>query len=338
MSLEPRIAIVGDFLSHEDTITGRPFSGGAGKFLHALLRQCGIDSREALMTNVFQTFPQLSGKVADLCGDKTTAVANFPMLEKGLYIHQEHRHHLDRLFLQLDTFKPNCIIALGPLAAWALTKTYGVKKIRGAPLQGYNKFKVLVTYHPMSVIRQYSLYPVFASDLQKAAKEALFPQVVRPARFIHVEPSYTDLLDFEREFITPSDSLSIDIETAERQITCIGFAPSPERAIVIPFTDDTRATHNYWPDLETEMLVWEWVRRICALPKARIVGQNFNYDMKFLLQSYGIPVTHASDDIMLLHHSMQPEMEKSLGFMASIYTTELAWKFMRPKHTVKKED
>jgi hypothetical protein len=36
---------------------------------------------------------------------------------------------------------------------------------------------------------------------------------------------------------------------------------------------------------------------------------------------------------------LQPEMEKSLGFLASIYTQEAPWKFMRSKHeTIKKED
>jgi hypothetical protein len=34
-------------------------------------------------------------------------------------------------------------------------------------------------------------------------------------------------------------------------------------------------------------------------------------------------------DTMLLHHSMYPELPKSLGFLGSIYTNEAAWKLMR---------
>jgi hypothetical protein len=42
---------------------------------------------------------------------------------------------------------------------------------------------------------------------------------------------------------------------------------------------------------------------------------------------------------MLLAHAMQPEMEKSLGFLGSIYTDEPAWKFMgRRGETLKAED
>jgi len=42
---------------------------------------------------------------------------------------------------------------------------------------------------------------------------------------------------------------------------------------------------------------------------------------------------------MLLHHAMQPEMEKGLGFLGSLYTNEPSWKFMRTDHdNLKKGD
>lgn len=34
---------------------------------------------------------------------------------------------------------------------------------------------------------------------------------------------------------------------------------------------------------------------------------------------------------MVMHHALFPEMEKNLGFLGSIYTSEPAWKMMRPK-------
>ena len=74
------------------------------------------------------------------------------------------------------------------------------------------------------------------------------------------------------------------------------------------------------------------------MPDKKTVGQNFIYDMRFLWEQYGIPVKNAVDDTMLLHHALQPEMKKGLGFLASIYTDEASWKFMRTKDTKKKED
>ena len=70
-------------------------------------------------------------------------------------------------------------------------------------------------------------------------------------------------------------------------------------------------------------------------------GQNFSYDVQYLWR-LGIPVPNWGDDTMIIHHAMQPEMEKGLGFLASIYTDELAWKFMHKKKATdrsgKKED
>ena len=70
----------------------------------------------------------------------------------------------------------------------------------------------------------------------------------------------------------------------------------------------------------------------------RIVGQNFLFDIHFLWRTVGITVPNATDDTMLLHHALQPEMEKGLGFLGSIYTREPSWKVMRKTGTTKRED
>ena len=42
---------------------------------------------------------------------------------------------------------------------------------------------------------------------------------------------------------------------------------------------------------------------------------------------------------MLLHHALQPESPKALGYLGSLYTDEIAWKGMRKQaETTKKED
>lgn len=332
-----RIAIVGEAWGQEEALRSQPFVGPTGRFLDYLLRLASIDRRQCLVTNVFNLQPQPTNDVKNLCGTKAEGIPGLPQLATGKYVKAKYAPELARLHDEINTFKPNVIIALGATAAWALLGKAGIKKVRGAPTEGYNGYKVVPSYHPTAVMRQYSLYPVLVADLQKAERESYFPDVRRPQRLIHVEPDYDDLLSFEHKYIEPATRLSVDIETAGNQITCIGFAPSPERALVIPIVDETKADHNYWPTQELEVLVWRWIAKQLARPIS-IFGQNFNYDMKFILMSYGLPTPGADHDIMLLHHALQPEMEKSLGFMASIYTDELAWKFMRPKHTVKKED
>jgi len=177
-----------------------------------------------------------------------------------------------------------------------------------------------------------------AVGLEKARREAEFPELRRPRREIWVEPTLADLEHFEREFIRPADDLSVDIETAQEQITCVGFAPSHERAIVVPFVDALKPDGNYWATLADELVAWSYVRRWLKLTK-RIGGQNFLYDTHWLWRKYGLAVPHSAFDTMLMHHAMQPELEKGLGFLGTIYTDELGWKFMRAKHeTLKKED
>jgi len=83
------------------------------------------------------------------------------------------------------------------------------------------------------------------------------------------------------------------------------------------------------------LTAWNYVRRWCQKPS---VFQNGLYDIHFLWRRYGISVPNAIDDTMLMHHAFQPEMEKGLGFLASIYTDEQSWKFMRKTDTIKKEN
>jgi DNA polymerase len=343
-----RIMLLGEAWGDEESFQGKPFVGPSGRLLDSMLHQCGIKRSECYVTNVFNVQPQPKNDVENLCGPRETAMPGYPALKSGKYVKAMYEPELKRLFDEIRTYKPTLIVALGASAAWAMLGTSGIKKIRGAPslmsgralVEVGTPIKVLPTYHPAAVMREWGLRPTVIADLHKAAREAEFPELRRPRREIWIEPGLDDLARFEVEYIIPSPDLSIDIETAGRQITCVGFAPTTDRAIVIPFVDVTKRDGNYWPDLKSELAAWDYVRRWCNLRKC-VVGQNFLYDMNFLWTEYGIPIRNAAeiDDTMLLHHALQPEMEKGLGYLATIYTDELAWKFMRPKHeTIKQED
>lgn len=354
MSLN-KILIVGEAWGREEAEARSPFVGTSGKILNAMLRQVGIVREHCYVTNVFNLQPV--GKYPDndiknICGTKAEGIPGMPAVAAGKYIRAEFKPELDRLYREIKNEAPTLIIALGATAAWALLGTTGIRKIRGAPslladraLEEVGQLiKVFPTYHPAAVMREWTLRPIVIADLHKAAREAEFPELRRPKREIWIDPTLADLATFERDYIIPSDSLSIDIETAADQITCVGFAPSIDRAIVVPFVNPTAGDGNYWPSLQHELKAWEYVRRWCAmtLPGSpdykRGVGQNFLYDIHRLWRTYGIAV-HGEDDTMLLHHALQPEMEKGLGFLATIYTEELPWKFMRAKHeTLKRED
>lgn len=187
--------------------------------------------------------------------------------------------------------------------------------------------KVLPTYHPSYLFKVWSHRPVVLADLMKAKHEAMFPEIRRPARRVLVNPTLTEVIDWCVEVLrNPPRHLSVDIETATGSITMIGFARSRDNAIVVPFFDRARGG-NYWSDEECELCARHWVQRLLEsdIPK---LGQNFLYDIQYLLRE-GYSLRAFTDDTMLLHHSLYPEMRKGLGFLGSIYTSEPAWKLMR---------
>lgn len=344
------IMLIGEAYGEQEEREGRPFVGSSGYILNGLLSQVGISRSECHITNVFNLRPQPRNDIMNLCGTKAEGIKGMPALVKGKYALAEYTPELTRLYREINEKNPNIIVALGATAAWAVCGSTGIRAIRGAPCGTTSPasaatgvvlnrtFKVLPTYHPAAVSRDWSLRPIVLSDLDKAKRFSGTPELTRPSRKIWIEPTLGDLRTFHYEHIRNASLLSIDIETKGGQITCIGFAPSPDVGIVVPFYAEPQngkyLDGNYWPDIKSELEAWSWVRKWCQYPG---VFQNGMYDMHVLWRSYGI-TCNPREDTMLMHHAMQPEMEKGLGFLGSIYTDEPSWKFMRKVDTLKKED
>lgn len=330
----PEILIVGDHYSEDDVEAGRPFSGAAGSILRGLLAQAGVESEAVFKTVVFP-FRPAGGKVESLTTKvRTDGIPGYNYLFKGNYVRATEAPHLARLWNQIETRQPNILVALGSTALWALTGRTGIDRWRGSPMPSIRgDFKVIATWPPSSIIRQWDLRPIAFMDLCKVKKESETRRLSRPGRVITLEPSLADIADFYERHIVPAPFISLDVETKSNQITEVGIATSPRRAIVIPFWG--RATPNYWETLEAELEAWAWVLRILA--EKPTIGQNLQYDMQYFYRKYGIPTPRFIGDTMLAAHTLQPEMKKGLGFLGSIYTDEPSWKFMRTDHTTLKQ-
>lgn len=295
---------------------------------------------EVHRSNVFQLHPH-GNNIESLCGPKNESVTGYPAITKSKYLHRRYIPELERLADEICTIDPHLVIALGNTPLWALCGTTGISKIRGTTRLSTHTavgYKVLPTYHPAAVLRQWELRPTTVADLMKARREREYPEIRRPQREIWIEPTLEDLETFRDQFIMGSKQLSVDIETAGNQITCIGFSPSPSIALVVPFLDNRGAKRSYWPSREDEIRAWEFVRAILADRKIQKTFQNGLYDIAFLWRSVGIPVYGAVHDTMLLHHALQPESLKSLGYLGSIYSDEGAWKQERRSTTIKRDE
>jgi len=327
-----KIALVGEAWGEKEEEAGAPFVGTSGWILDQMLAQAGISRRECLVTNCFNLRPRPSNDIKNLCGPATTRILDKPALMPGKYIRREYAPELERLYDEIRRSDPNIIIALGATAAWALLHTSGIRSIRGATTVTHSwvseclgrPYKVLPTYHPAAVAREWTLRPIVIADLDKARRQSETSEFTRPSRKLWLYPTLLDLANYEQDYIKPAESLAADIETKQDQIDCISFAPSPSTAIIIPFFHETGK--NYWSTLDEEMIAWGYVRHWLRIKPT--TWQNAMYDLNFLWSRYGICVPMATEDTMLLHHAMQPELQKGLGFLGSIYSEEASWKDM----------
>ena len=349
----PKIAIVGEAPGETEEQMGEPFVGASGQELTRMLKDAGIVRHDCYLTNVFLDRPPNNDLKQWCISAKETKGAwlawrerlyaehpevnwpvsyNWQYLEKGKYVHPQHLPEIYRLQRELQTIKPNIIIALGNTACWALTGSAGISKIRGVAATGHlvPGIKIIPTYHPAAVLRTWEHRVICVADFIKARREAEFADIRRPCREVWIEPSLDDLLEFERRYLSNHVLESIDVETALGQITCIGFAPNKEIAISVPFWDSRKPDWNYWSTEAEELAAWNWVAARCGSSVEKLF-QNGLYDLQYIWRAHGIRVRNFSHDTMLMHHALQPELEKGLGFLGSIYTDEASWKVMRPR-------
>ena len=291
-------------------------------------------------TNVFQLHPP-GNDLKTFCGPKTTAIPGYPPLETSKYVRLEYTDELNRLADEIALHNPNCIIALGNTALWALTGSTGIRDARGYTRLATHTaigWKLLPTYHPTAIFHQHSLRPIVIADLMKAKAQSEFPELRRPQREIWIEPTLRDVFQFLGQYCYDCELLSVDIETYGSRITCIGFSPRPDLALVIPFEPGLNGEKNYWSSPEDEAHVWHEIKDYLEDPRIPKLFQNGLYDIAFLWRSMKIGVRGAAEDSMLLHHALQPEMNKSLGFLGSLYTDERQWKNMRKWDSTIKRD
>lgn len=332
------IAIVGEAWGEQEAMVGKPFVGTAGQELTRLLRDAGISRGECFLTNVFNLRPP-GNKIQELCANKKDLGKDYslpPIITPGHYVRPEFLSHLDRLATELNEVRPNLILAAGNTACWALLRSTKITAIRGYTTEGkLVPFKVLPTFHPSAVLRNWAIRTTVVCDLMKARREAEFPAIQRTPRHVLVNPTFTEVNIWAENVLGhPPPILSIDSETAFGQMSCISFARSRDSAITIPFFPG-QYDGSYWP-AETEPFVWMIIRQVLESPVPKLF-QNGIYDLQYITKM-AIRPRNCLHDTMLLHHSLYPELPKSLGFLGSIYCNEQSWKLMRKQEGTKADE
>ncbi len=277
----------------------------------------------------------------------------------GSHLKVEYFPHLQRLWNELETLKPNLIIAMGNTACWAILGQTKITALRGTVNWSERlNTKVLPVFHPAAVMRQWNIRPAALADLQKAKREAEFPEIRRPKRWISIPYPDERGIDEIKNWLSDPEIkiLANDIETVRGQISIIGFARSPSDALVVPFRDchskngqivdigsigrftgRNNADVNFWPNVILEERAWRLCIDTIESKKIELIFQNGIYDMSYYLRM-GIHPYRATQDTMLWHHSEYPEQPKALGYFGSIYANDISWKLMNRETDSLKRD
>ena len=248
------------------------------------------------------------------------------------------REHLNYI---LANSKANIILGMGDLAHYLLTDRRKLHQDRGyifpCTVPGFEGRKVMGLQDIKKMIwGNYLQRYYLASDIQKAYENSESPEIIydqRETRIVtNVQEANVLISNLIIRATAESKAVSVDIEVSNFQVSHIGFAIEKEKGFSIPFNN------QQWT-IEEEVEVWRWINAIMGDPKVAKVGQNFIFDIHFLLIQNAIITRGEIIDTMMAQSVYYPDFLKGLGFLASIYINVPQWKDMVSHKDVKiKED
>ncbi len=316
-----RIMIVGEAPGGEEERQGVPFVGASGAEFTKMLFEAGISRAECFITNVIRVRPPNNDLFAFIAKAKKDITPQHTAYRDKM-VKMCVIEGVKMLRAEIAACDPNLIIAAGNLAMWTLTGKWGITDWRGSVLRSDldERYKVLCTYHPAAILRQWSWRATLVQDLRRGVREAEFRDLVTPRYNFILSPSIRDVLEILEWLLARANIepllLSVDIETKMHFITCIGIAWSKLSAICIPFTSKDNED-GYWSS-EEEALIIHRLSVLFTHPNVRCVGQNFLYDAQHILKWWHF-LPRVARDTMLAQHVCFPGLPKSLAFIASCY-------------------
>ena len=330
-----RLFIVGESPGEEEALQGTPFVGRSGQLLMKVLKEFDIAREDCYITNVFKMRPpdnnvdfffMRKGESKKIGWDKKCP---HPLFGTHGYVKEEYLEHLNELRGEIKNETPRTILALGATSLWALTGHDTIGSYRGTrcPCRLFSGPIIIPAYHPAAILRNWESLPLLYNDVSKALHTADSP----PDRKIIIRPTIEDLWNFYNDHILQAKReeipVTFDIETADDQITCIGFSVG-NIAIVVPFYASNTKYHSYWKTFDEEVEAWNFVKAVIEDPSLIKVGHNASYDIQWLAAKFKIFIQGRLEDTMFMAHSLQPEMRKGLGVLASQMCDAPAWKQM----------
>lgn len=318
--------ILGDCPSIRDTEAGKIFSSSYD--LDRLLKDCKINKNSCWLSTVSKFHVPDSPK-----GGK-----KIPFSVRARNAGVDIDAQLAELQYEVNQVKPNCILALGSAALWALYGKSSIEDYRGSILLGMGR-KFVPTYNPRGLssysgieFKGYWNRQIISFDFKRAALQSNSPDINRPSRTLRVCRSSAELAEFIARKGN-STRLAIDIEALHCIPTCIGIAFDRWEGMSCPLWNGNGISKI--PDSDLAQ-IWLILAELLMNPKFKKIGQNFKYD-EDKISRLGLPINSLSSDTMLKSFAINPELPKGLAFNTSIYTEEPYYKHEGKEFDPKKQ-
>jgi DNA polymerase I-like protein with 3'-5' exonuclease and polymerase domains/uracil-DNA glycosylase len=329
---DARIMIVGEAPGKDEVERGLPFCGISGLEMTRMLEEAGFNRSECYVTNVCRVQPP-GNDIEHFFSGKTSGLPTV----LGRYARPEIHAGLRLLEEDIRAVNPDLILAFGNTALWACTGNSGITKWRGSVLESRvgptggadvhggraGNPKVIPTYHPAAILRNWSWRYVAVHDLRRARQEldTHGRTIVKPAYQFKIRPSYEQTISYLSELqskVTAGPTwVACDVETLRRRMDCIGFATSSLDAFCIPFISMDGGFRQYW-SLEEHTEIILRIRALLTHPNCKVIGQNFPYDSQYIAWEWGF-IPNLQWDTMTIHHSIFCLLPRALDFQSSLY-------------------
>jgi uracil-DNA glycosylase family 4 len=287
----PDLLIIGEAPGANEALQGKPFCGGAGRVLGALLSSGNIVRDNCYVTNIIKCRPP---------GNHITPY----MPAAGKHC----RQYLDRELAE----HPNAnIVLLGETALNGLLGKKSITKHRGC-VYDWSGRRVMPTIHPAALMRDPKMWNIVVSDLAYARTMKF--HTLPPTQFV-LEPTLSEVTAWFTQFVKEGGTYFVDIETWGQSLACIGIAANESDALCVPFWNEDGSF--YWNDTESLEVV-EYFNKFLANEKFKKVMQNGSFDTN-VLEDFGFVINGWIADTMLMHHTVYTELKHSLAFLHSIY-------------------
>lgn len=315
-----RIMIIGEAPGAEEERSGHPFSGSSGQELNRILNDAGLNRSQCFVTNIARTRPY-NNDIGQFIALKKKDITPEHQPLRDRYVKRPIIDGIASLEREISLVKPNVLVPVGNVALWALTGEWGIKKWRGSMLGGGEAPKIIPTYHPAAILRQWELRHITVHDFRRVAREQSSREYTnKPNWHFLVRPSLEAVIETLTRLLDRLDqqevTLSFDLETRHGHIACAGISWTKLDAICIPFMC-VESREGYWGPEEEGFVVYLLYRVLTHL-NARVIGQNLLYDCQYTHRHWHF-VPRVARDTMISHHVAFAGLPKALDFQASMY-------------------